>query len=97
TTLRPLFKAIAGARPDIDLVSLERLQPDLDGVTNPLLVLPGQHSPNVSLAADLEGGFDAVLARIGGKRKCKKHRSQTRKFEALGGYRRLCASSPRDV
>jgi CelD/BcsL family acetyltransferase involved in cellulose biosynthesis len=97
TTLRPLFKAIAGARPDIDLVSLERLQPDLDGVTNPLLVLPGQHSPNVSLAADLEGGFDAVLARISGKRKCKKHRSQTRKFEALGGYRRLCASSPRDV
>jgi CelD/BcsL family acetyltransferase involved in cellulose biosynthesis len=97
TTLRPLFRAIARARPDIDVIALERLQPDLDGRTNPLQVLPDQKSPNVTLAADLTGGFDALLGRVNGKRKCKKHRSQLRKFDALGGCRRQRAATPEEV
>ncbi|RWB72288.1 GNAT family N-acetyltransferase [Mesorhizobium sp.] len=93
--IRSLFSAIAEARRDIDLVSLERLLPDLDGVANPLAALPHFASPNLALAVDLAGGFDALLARASGKRKRKKHRSQTRKFEAVGTFRRI-ASRTRD-
>ena len=41
-----------------------------------------------------DGGFDALLGRASGKRKRKKHRSQTRKFEAAGGFRRIEARTP---
>ncbi|MBN9549824.1 MAG: GNAT family N-acetyltransferase [Alphaproteobacteria bacterium] len=95
--IRSMFKAIAGARPDIDLISLERLLPDLDGVANPFAALPGFPSPNLALAVDLDGGFDALLSRASGKRKRKKHRSQTRKFEAVGAFRRIEAGTREEV
>ena len=89
--------AVHAARPDIDILALERLLPDLDGTPNPLLSLPHFASPNPSLAVDLAGGFDALLARASGKRKRKKHRSQTRKFEAAGGFRRIEAKTPEEA
>jgi len=92
-----LFAAIHKARPDIDLIALERLLPDLDGVANPLAAMPHFTSPNLALAVDLDGGFDALLSRASGKRKRKKHRSQTRKFEAVGSFRRIEAHTPEDV
>ncbi|RWB09099.1 MAG: GNAT family N-acetyltransferase [Mesorhizobium sp.] len=95
--LRSVLAAIAKARPDIDLVALERLLPDLDGVANPLASLDHFSSPNLSLAVDLDGGFDALLSRASGKRKRKKHRSQIRKFEAVGSYRRIEARTPEGV
>ncbi|TIW25336.1 MAG: GNAT family N-acetyltransferase, partial [Mesorhizobium sp.] len=76
---------------------LERLLPDLDGVGNPLAALPHFPSPNLSLGVDLDGGFDALLARASGKRKRKKHRSQTRKFEAVGAFRRIEARTRAEV
>lgn len=81
-----LFPAIARARPDIDLVGLERMAERLGRHESPLASLPRWQSPNPALAVDLAGGFDAVLDRASGKRKRKKHRSQTRKFEAAGGH-----------
>ena len=95
--IRSMFKAIARMRPDIDLISLERLLPDLDGVANPLAALPNFASPNLALAVDLDGGFDALLSRASGKRKRKKHRSQTRKFEAVGTFRRIEARTREEV
>ncbi|OHV87985.1 GNAT family N-acetyltransferase [Mesorhizobium sp. ORS 3428] len=95
--IRSVLAAIAKARPDIDLVSLERLLPDLDGIANPLAALPGYPSPNLALAVDLGGGFDALLSRASGKRKRKKHRSQTRKFEAVGSFRRVEARTREEV
>ena len=92
-----LLGAIRAARPDIDALVLERLLPEHEGVANPLLALPHFPSPNVALAVSLEGGFDALLSRVSGKRKKKKHRSQTRKFEAAGGYRRITAKTPEEV
>jgi CelD/BcsL family acetyltransferase involved in cellulose biosynthesis len=89
--------AIRAARPDVDALVLERLLPDLDGVANPLRALPHFASPNIALAIDLAGGFDALLSRVSGKRKKKKHRSQMRKFDAAGGYRRIQANTPDDV
>ncbi|BCH10502.1 acetyltransferase [Mesorhizobium sp. 131-3-5] len=92
-----VFGAIAKARPDIDLIALERLLPDLDGIANPLASLDHFSSPNLSLAVDLGGGFDALLLRASGKRKRKKHRSQMRKFDAVGSHRRIEACSPDEV
>ena len=91
--LSRLFDAIKRARPDIDLIALQRLQPDLDGLVNPLSALPSFQSPNLSLAVDLSGGFEEVLERTSGKRKRKKHRSQARKFETAGGFSRIEARS----
>lgn len=95
--IRTLLAGIATARPDIDLVALERLLPELDGLPNPLACLPNFPSPNLSLAADLGGGFDDFLGRTSGKRKRKKHRSQMRKFEAVGAYRRIEAGTPQEA
>ena len=95
--IRSLLATIAKARPDIDLVALERLLPDLDGVTKPLALLDHFASPNLSLAVDLGGGFDALLLRASGKRKRKKHRSQMRKFEAVGSHRRIEARTADEV
>ncbi|MEZ2332321.1 GNAT family N-acetyltransferase [Mesorhizobium sp. RCC_202] len=92
-----LFASIHKARPDVDLIALERLLPDLDGVANPLAAMPNFTSPNLALAVDLDGGFDALLSRASGKRKRKKHRSQTRKFEAVGPFRRIEARTPEEV
>lgn len=92
-----LRKAVADARPDVDMLSLERLAADLRGVRNPLLGLPHLPSPNVALAVSLAGGFDQLLLRASGKRKKKKHRSQTRKFEAAGPHRRFQAATPPEV
>jgi CelD/BcsL family acetyltransferase involved in cellulose biosynthesis len=89
-----LFEAVRKARPDIDLVALERLSPDLDGVPNPMALLAHFPSPDPALAVDLDGGFDNLLDRSSGKRKRKKHRSQIRKFEIVGPYRRIEAKTP---
>ncbi|MER9296107.1 GNAT family N-acetyltransferase [Mesorhizobium sp. M0621] len=95
--VRSMLAAIAKARPDIDLVAFERLLPDLDGVANPLASLDHFASPNLSLAVDLAGGFDALLSRASGKRKRKKHRSQIRKFENVGSHRRIEARTTDEV
>jgi CelD/BcsL family acetyltransferase involved in cellulose biosynthesis len=92
-----LFTKIRQARPDIDLLHFERLAPAIDGAPNPLLQFDHHPSPNLALAVDLDGGFEAVLGRTSAKRKRKKHRSQTRKFEAAGGFRRITAETPEDV
>lgn len=92
-----LIAGIRQARPDIDLLALERQTGTLGGFWNPLLALPHRASPNLALAVDLHSGFDALLERASGKRKRKKHRSQIRKFEAAGGYRRFAAATPAEV
>jgi CelD/BcsL family acetyltransferase involved in cellulose biosynthesis len=92
-----MLDAVRAAHPNVDALVLERLLPELDGIANPLLALPHFPSPNVSLAVGLDGGFDVLLSRVSGKRKRKKHRSQTRKFEAAGGFRRIEARTPEEV
>jgi CelD/BcsL family acetyltransferase involved in cellulose biosynthesis len=98
-TLRPadVVAAIRAARPDVDVVHLERICDNLGGATTPLSGFPRSDSPNIALAVCLEGGFEALLDRASGKRKRKKHRSQSRKFEAAGGFRRLEAETAEDV
>jgi CelD/BcsL family acetyltransferase involved in cellulose biosynthesis len=91
------FRALGKARPDIDIVALERLAPSLDGLDNPMSALPSTESPNLALAADLGDGFDPLVERMSGKRKRKKLRAQLRKFEAAGGYRIMQAGTPEEA
>ncbi len=92
-----VLDAIRAAHPDVDALVLERLLPEHEGIANPLLALPHFPSPNVSRAVSLEGGFDALLSRVSGKRKKKSTAPQTRKFEAAGGFRRIEARTPEEV
>lgn len=89
--------ALSAARPDIDLVALRRHIPRLDGMDNPLAGLSSARSPDVGLAVDVSDGFDALLARMSGKRKRKKYRLQERKFAEAGGYRFVEAGTPQEV
>lgn len=93
-SLIPLLDAISRSRSDIDVVTLDRLLPELDRKLNPLLAFPSFNSPNVSLAGNLSGGFDATLERFNGNSKRRKYRSQSRKFDAAGPYRRIEAKTP---
>lgn len=95
--LRRLAGEIASARPDIDLILLERQAHALGGIANPLALLGARQSRNIALAVDLTGGFEALMGRVSGKRKRKKHRSQMRKFEAAGGFRLMRATSPQEA
>lgn len=92
-----LAAAVRAVRPDLDLLLMERLAPRLGGRSNPLLPLLSWPGTDPALAIDLTPGFEGVLARASGKRKRKKHRSQIRKFEAAGGYRRFTARGAEDA
>lgn len=94
---KQLASAIRRARPDVDIVVLERQNPAQDGHPNPFARLATIQSPNVSLAVDLAGGFAETLSRVGGKRKRKKYRLQVNKFTDAGGYRLIEATTPGDV
>lgn len=92
-----IVAAVRAARPDVDVVHLERICETMGGTATPFAAFPRSESPNIALAVCLDGGFEALLDRASGKRKRKKHRSQSRKFEAAGGYRRLEAQTAEDV
>ncbi|NMG41276.1 GNAT family N-acetyltransferase [Chelativorans sp. ZYF759] len=89
--------ALAASRPDIDALVLERQMRSLQGMSNPLAVLAHQTSPNIALAVNLDDGFEGVLAKHNGKKRRKKHRYQSRKFEEAGGFRFMRAQTPEDV
>jgi len=84
-TAATLATAIRKALPHIAMVSLERQHRVLGGQTNILADLATRSSPNIALAASLEGGFAGVLERAHGKKKSKKRRAQARRFEDAGG------------
>jgi CelD/BcsL family acetyltransferase involved in cellulose biosynthesis len=92
-----LPRGLSGSTLGIDLILIERQAPELSGRENPFATLPRVQSPNLSLAVDLQPGFEAVLDRIGRKRRLKKHRSQMRKLEAAGGYKRVEARSEAEI
>ncbi|CAN7502325.1 GNAT family N-acetyltransferase [Phyllobacterium sp. LjRoot231] len=92
--LNGLFEALHKARPDIDLVSLARQLGELDGKANPLMQLPSRENANISLGITLDRNFETVMSRHNSKRKKKKHRQNTRRFEDAGGYRIVTATTP---
>lgn len=92
-----IARALRKARPDIDLVLLSRQSPHFEGAANALSGLATMQSPNVSLAIDLDGGFEAVLARHNAPRKRKKFKYQFNRFKQAGGHRLIEADTPEEV
>ena len=92
-----IVAALRAARPDIDLVSLSRQARHFEGRDNPLAPLATRQSPNISLAVDLDGGFEAVLARHGASRKRQKLNYQRNRFNRAGGFRLIEAETPEEV
>lgn len=94
---KALTRALRKARPDIDLVFLSRQNPRFEGLDNPLAGLATMRSPNVSLAVDLAGGFEAVLERHNPARKRKKYKYQLGRFKQAGGHRLIEAATPEET
>lgn len=90
-------EALRKARPDIHALVFERLAPEHYGRTNPLLSLPSQPSPNIALALDTSGGFEAVLDAVNGHRKRKRNRYLARKLGTLGEVRFLRPRAKDDI
>ncbi|WP_051469702.1 GNAT family N-acetyltransferase [Chelativorans sp. J32] len=95
--LPALLSAIRAERPDIDILALERQRDRIQQYPNPLLTLPYQTSPNLSLAVDLSMGFEKLLRDGSGKRRRRRRRIQLKRLEAAGGYRRFIATTPSEV
>ena len=95
--VKALLDEIRIVRPDIDVVQLERMDATRAGKSNPLVVLPHMQSPNIALAADLSGGFEALLAANGGNSRLKRHRQQLRKFSKAGEVKLIRASTHEEV
>ncbi|MBA8876359.1 GNAT family N-acetyltransferase [Phyllobacterium myrsinacearum] len=95
--LTRLLDALHRARPDVDVVTLERQLPVLDGYTNPLLQLASRENANVSLGITLDRNFQTVLERHNPKRKKKKHRNSISKLEEAGGYRVVTAATSKET
>lgn len=72
--------------PEVDLVAFGRMPLSWRGRPNPLGRLKSEPSCVPALQIDLTGGFEAVLARVNGKKRRKKFRLAERRLEEMGGY-----------
>ena len=85
------------ANGDVEGLSLCCLPEEWNGLPNPLRHWCSNASAHDAWACDLSDGFDAMLSRGNGKRKRKKHRAAARKFEAVGGWRIIDATTREDA
>lgn len=80
-----------------DLLLLERMNDEREGVRNPLLGFAVEPSPNLALAVTLADSFEDLLSRPLHRKRAAKNRAQARKFEAAGGWRRIEADTPEEA
>jgi CelD/BcsL family acetyltransferase involved in cellulose biosynthesis len=94
---KDIITAARAARPDIDLIALERLLPSTDGLANPLVVANSTTSPNVALSFKLEKDFATLLAKHNGPKRLKKMRQMDRRMQDRGGWRFMKAGNCDEV
>ena len=94
---KDIITAARAARPDIDLIALERLLPSLEGIKNPLALANSTISPNVALSFKLEKDFATLLAQHNGPKRLKKMRQMDRRMQDRGGWRFMKASNCDEV
>ncbi|MBE7184997.1 MAG: GNAT family N-acetyltransferase [Methylobacterium mesophilicum] len=92
-----LRETLASADIPVDALALERMSPEREGRRNPLVFENARPSPNLALAVKLGTPFDILVKTRDYRGKAKKHRSQLRKFESVGGFERLEAKTPEDT
>lgn len=79
--------------PEVDLVVFGRMPLTWRGRPNPFVTLKREEACDPALQVDLEGGFEAVLSRVNGKKRRKKFRFTERRLEEMGGYEIVIADS----
>jgi CelD/BcsL family acetyltransferase involved in cellulose biosynthesis len=94
---KALRTALNAADLTVDVLALERMSPDREGQSNPLVLNGAQASPNLALATKLGSPFDLLVKTKEYRGKAKKHRSQQRKYEAVGGFMRKEAATPAET
>lgn len=84
--------------PKITALYFERQLQQHTGVENPIFkYFHKVKSPNLSLSASLEGGFDGILSRVKGKRRMKRHRQQRRGLEGIGKIEFKILADPQEI
>lgn len=95
--VRAVHRAIASARPDIDLLELKTLPAEFGGRRNPFVDDRALPSPHMAYAVDLDEGFDAVLGRHKGSKKRSLLRQREKYLARLGPVGVERAATPEEA
>ncbi|WFS01957.1 GNAT family N-acetyltransferase [Rhizobium tumorigenes] len=97
----PLSAAIQAAiavalRGHADLLLLSNLPLEWRGRVSPLASLPSVENQNRAFQLPLLGSFEETLSQVNAKRRRKKHRSQTKLLNEIGGFEHVVATTPEE-
>jgi CelD/BcsL family acetyltransferase involved in cellulose biosynthesis len=90
--LQAIVKHIAAY--GVDALALHNQPTEVNGIANPLLLLPHQPAPDKSYSLSLEGKADEILARRYNSDTRRKIRRKERHLSDLPGYRYLRVTEP---
>jgi CelD/BcsL family acetyltransferase involved in cellulose biosynthesis len=86
------FKAgmVPALAPHADLLLLDCIPESSTEPQSPLLALAKSQNPNPSFQLPLRPTMDQTIAQLNAKTRRKRHRSQCRRLEAIGGFSHHC-------
>lgn len=79
-----------------DLIALRNVPLVWRGSPSPLAQLPAVENQNRAFQLDIAPTFQQTIARLDTKKRLKRHRNQTRKLAAAGGYEHVVPTEPGD-
>ena len=79
-----------------DLVALRDMRLCWRAACTPLEALAAVENRNLTFQLPLLGTMEATIAQVNAKRRRKKYRNQLRRFESMGGYDHVVASTPEE-
>jgi len=86
-----LARSITGClAPYADTLSLDCLPAVWNGANSPFADLPANPNPNPSFQLPLRATMEETIAQLNAKTRRKRHRSQCRRLEAIGGFSHHC-------
>ncbi len=95
--VQAIHRAIATARPEVDLLALRAQPVEFGGRDNPFVDDRSRPSPHMAYASDLAGGMDALLSRHKGGKKRSMLRKRENGLTALGVLEAGRAATPAEA
>lgn len=83
-------------RPYADTLSLDCLPSTWNGAKSPFSGLPSSPNPNPSFQLPLRSTMEETIAQLNAKTRRKRHRSQCRRLEAIGGFSHYCPDDTKE-
>ena len=77
-------------RPHADTLALVCMPSVWNEVESPFAALPSTPNPNPSFQLPLHASMEETIAQLNAKTRRKRHRSQCRRLEAIGGFSHYC-------